>query len=457
MNIRKVTGENLSKARDRASLLFDNKFVVLESAEPKPGVPASITIAIEESEIERHRSDSKPKKPVHLLKPLLGQFEELFDRGNKSINKFMEQNSESRKETDNSSESNRHDSGSRVTGSQKEFSSAVYFERSNNNYDTYQTQQEKKPEKTPEKENMIYRDSHSGKTKRNHNLNENNTPVFNYHFEQIQQRLLHLELFTRRISNELMPDISGNPIYRHLLSKKFHPELLNHWFSNTLLPGGQPEIQLNQIKKILDEELQPKNPDCEKGIYLFSGLPGSNIHSVVDLLIEYNMKKSPESIQPVLIAEDSLLLKNFNPKVEIPKYTVSDNSEWRQILNREGEDSTIFIITKPLPFDLNRLADKWDKYSSLYDGIVKPEHHFVTHGLFDPEQVIHQLPANHHFKPDYISFSDAQCCMNSPGNFYTYNYYLDTKTGFLQSDSSNNTTSEKIVEWSLKNLNSDDF
>ena len=107
MNIRKVKGVNLSEARDKASLLFNNKFVILESAESRPGIPASITVAIDDSEIDRYRSDAKTKKPVHLLKPLLGQFEELFDKGNRSINKFMENNSESHKGTDNSPVSNR--------------------------------------------------------------------------------------------------------------------------------------------------------------------------------------------------------------------------------------------------------------------------------------------------------------------------------------------------------------
>ena len=126
-------------------------------------------------------------------------------------------------------------------------------------------------------------------------------------------------------------------------------------------------------------------------------------------------------------------------------------------INREEKGSTFFVKTMALPLELDGLAQKWNEFSLLFDGPIRPEHHFVTHGLFDPEQVIHHLPANHNFKPDYISFSNVDCCVNCPGNFYTYQYYLNTKTGFLHSDSFNNTISEKIIEWSLKNYNSDDF
>jgi len=455
MNIRKVKGDNLKEARNKASLLFDNKFVVLESAESKPGFPASITVAIEESESESYHPDPKRKKPVHLLKPLLSQFEELFEKGGKSINKLMENSGDHGRVTDNVSYNKNKNQTYRAYEPQSAASDGVYFERSSNNYESTPPKKEKKPIETPEKENKTNPYSHL--KKRKPYIKENSFHACNHQFEQIQQRLLNLEAYSRLIGKELLPDITGNPVYRHLISKNFNPGLLNHWFRNTPLPGGQPEIQINQIKKILDEELQPKNPDCEKGIYLFSGLPGSDIHSIADLLIKHNMKKSPESCRPVLVAEDSSLLKNFHTEVEIPTYTASDNAEWRQILNREGENSAIFIITKPLSFDLNKVADKWDEYSVQYDSLVKPEHHFVTHGLFEPEQVIHQLPANHHFKPAYISFSNANCCINSPGNFYTYNYYLDTKTGFLFSGTSGHITSDKIIESCLENLNSDDF
>jgi hypothetical protein len=457
MNIRKVKGVNLSEARDKASLLFNNKFVILESAESRPGIPASITVAIDESEIDRYRSDAKTKKPVHLLKPLLGQFEELFDKGNRSINKFMENNSESHKGTDNSPVSDRDNPDSRVKSTLKEKTPGVYFEKSSNSYNTYPPQKKRKAEKSPDKENKIYRDSLPEEAKRNHYLDVNDTPSVNFHFEHIQQRLQQLERITRRIGNELMPDISGNPVYRHLLSKKFHPDLLNHWFSNTMLPSGQPEIQLNQIKKILTNELQPKNPDSANGVYLFSGLSGSGIDNVINFLISHNRNFLADTFRPVLISDQPSLLKSVNLSDEIPGYTISTNAEWRQILNSEGKGSTFFIKTKALPLELDGVAQKWNEYSLLFDGPLEPEHHFVTHSLFDPEQVIHQLPANHYFKPDYISFSNVDYCVDSPGNFYIYKYYLKTKTGFLHTDSYNNTTSEKIVEWSLKNLKSDDF
>jgi len=350
MNIRKVTGENLSEARKKASLLFNNKYVVLESVESKPGIPAAITVALDSSKIGENLPATKTKKPVHFLKPLLSQVEDLLEKGNKSINKFMENGNGNYTDKEKRSVINDENQISDTPGRPKQTNEGVYFERSNQIYGKKLVQKEKSLKKRYKKNNEYKQDTPTHKPEISHILNKRDTPDIDHHFEQIQQRLLRLEKFTSTIGNELLPDISGNPIFRHLLTKNFSPELLTHWFSDTLLPGGQPELQINQIKKILSEELQPKSPDCESGVYLFSGLAGSDINVLITSLIHYNLKKSPDSCKPVIVSESTSSLIGKNLCGEIPRYTVSSNAEWKQVVSREASDSTYFTETKALPF-----------------------------------------------------------------------------------------------------------
>ncbi|MGF1671187.1 MAG: hypothetical protein ACFCU6_12130, partial [Balneolaceae bacterium] len=309
MNIQKVSAENLAEARKKASILFNNQFVILESAESKPGFPASITVAVDGPFREKRSNTAVDNKHVHLLKPLLSQAEEFLSRGTKSVSKLKHNVQDFLTESLHENESNYHLPHKKrgLSDIENQKREGVFFEKSRHPYTSQTKTASAKFDNPQANENTDYELNYENK-----NINKPGPEIRNKLlsatsgngddlFHQIQKRLQILENFTRLIGRELIPDVTGNPLYGQLVSQKFIPELLIDWFMNEQEFYHQPAKLYAHIKQQLMCSLKPVSEVCKPGVYLFTGFTGSDLNGFVSDLIRYNIEMQPETFTPVIV------------------------------------------------------------------------------------------------------------------------------------------------------------
>jgi len=433
MRIRTISADNLSEAKNRASLLFGNKYVVLESADAKSGLPAYIKVALDEDVSIREPSvpQKEPRKPVHLLQPLMKQVEDLMDKGSKTITAFKNDNGESGHEEfpGKTGEFNYRPPSSH-SGNRE----GVYFEKSKNfgaYLDQNRQNQDRKEEKNPEKDSSGFaKTEHTVRLVQNYETAKPG-PVCT---DDIHRRISRLEEYTRLISGNLLPSPAGHPCYGLLQTNGFRDqdiiEITNHLPGTGLSPD---QIQVSMVN-YLEKVLEPRKPGIDNESLIFvTAFDGIDPLKLVSEVIRYNTKFQSENLNsPAIITIDDMAVpgNHFLQRFEVLK--AGNKSEFTEICNGRSGKQPLFIVTNPFLFHLESTAERFYHYEQMFSDMNRdPEFHLVVHPLFEAEQFAGYVPSGSGFKSKFISVLNSEACAYNAGNLYTLNRLLDTRTGFV--------------------------
>lgn len=430
MRIKTISAENIADAKERASFLFGNRFVVLESADAKSGLPAYIKVALDDEAGYRDSAlpEKDSRKPVHLLQPLMKQVEDLMEKGSKTISAFKNENGGGEPEESGQDKGRFNEKPSAGQSGKRE---GVYFEKSKN-FEAYLNQNKLSSNKSenPEKRNSrINNKEGAGREKR-----FVTTKSGSHRIDDIHRRIGRLEEYTRLISANLIPALTGHPCYDLLQTRNFREqdiiEITNH------LPesGLNPEQVRKILIRYLETMLNPRNPGIDNKTMLFiTAYEGIDPLTLVSEVIRHNANFENDNLnRPAIISIGGMAVPENHFLNNFEVLSAGNKTEIANICRKRTGKQPLFIVTNPLPFDLESTAERLYGYEVMFSEMEEmPEYHLVIHPMFEAEQLARYAPSNSSFMPTFISVLNGEACKFNIGNLYALNRLLDAKTGFI--------------------------
>ncbi|MEX0769776.1 MAG: hypothetical protein WD035_03530 [Balneolaceae bacterium] len=445
MILRKISGKTLEEARNRAIDQYGNQFVIVETIDSTHAGSAFITIAIEPKS-ESSQNDRKGKKPnpsSSIIQPLLHQVEQLLESGsetftslkNISLPSYLHSSSGKEKSTQDQKDQKKRN---KSTPGVSYIKAASNQTRKNSNSEKIQLQtlhkETSSPEPKPDSDSLGFREHFRKKPDRNRDQEQDTQMI------KLNRRLEFLENMVRKFADD-QSEYSGIPLYRYLRKQHFKPEILLDWFDKSVhLKGmdssGNTSLEQSVIARI-EDYFDSNNPLSESNRHLFTSFPGVNISKTVSAIADHCRMRGYKFDIGIIFSDSfesddqSFQLMDSFKVLNTSCFDIVTHRDWQNILNQTDEETFHFLVTLPLPFDFSKVESRWSHINRVLGEYHSVKHHFISHSLHNPTEIISMLPLNHAFKPDYITLTNLEMCQLNFGKLTDYKELADFDFGFL--------------------------
>ncbi|MEX2396528.1 MAG: hypothetical protein WD491_05850 [Balneolales bacterium] len=442
MSIKKFTGSTLTKARAEAIHAYGDNFIILESQVASVAGPASITVSVADNDYSIQRTEQV--NPHHIKKP---QSANLFDPLIKQITRIFEA-------TDSKHNSLSNDGKTlpeNVTYSATKEKDGVSFTRSNESYSGHQSTL------SPEPEHQEDTSSFKEHFKRNQvapAASNSNTRLMNRRMDLLKRTIW-------KLIEDHQSDYTYHPLYKYLRDLGFRPELVIEWFDNWEQNNNQIIDRYSSIAKDIKAEIEryfkPSHPLSDGKTHLFSSFAGTHVINLATAAAKY-LERESSGTQIALILSNARGFNKtgrqmFNSLVssDIPCHYITTHQEWQKFLVAADGNDHIILLTEPMPFNIEIVEERWEHYNRILGEYHSVKHHFTTHSLIDPLEIIDQLPVNHPFCPEFIALSNIEMCQSSYGKLTSYKEALNSEFSFIHTDISTDPLSFGEIEENIEN------
>lgn len=432
MILRKISGKTLNEARNQAVEKYGNQFVIVETSDGTQSESAFITIAIESenSKPSQNNSDGEKSSPS-IVKPLLNHVEKLFESGieNFSSLKNISPSSYLHSGSTNKKQQNQKNRNNSTPG--------VSYIKSKPEHPPANRQQVKS--KTPDENKKVPQTSDTGSSGfREHFKKKPDRQSNNGRDKQITKLNRRLEILEKMVWKfaDDQSEYSEIPLYRYLRKLHFKPEILLDWFEDNVPVNGlnHTKISLSEqnVPSIIEDYFDSRDPLTESKRHLFTSFPGVNISKIVSAIADHCRMKGNKFEVGIIFSDSfesddqSIQLMDSFKTLNATCHDIVTNRDWQTLLNHTDDETFLFLVTLPLQFDLKKVGSGWSHFNRILGEYHSVKHHFISHSLHNPTEIIKMLPLDHAFRPDYITLTNLEMCQYNYGKLTDYK----EKSGF---------------------------
>lgn len=439
MILKKVSGKTLEEARSRAIEKYGNQFVIIETSDETQAGSAFITIAIEPETKPAERNPVKKEKEesTSFVKPLLHQVEQLFESGSETLSSLKNISLPSYLHSDSENRNSKDPAGAKKRN--KSTPGVSYIKSAP---DSKITQQDRIPSKNAHKEDFSpgltptgFREHFKRKPEKKKGGQEQDLQM-----TKLYRRLELLENMVRKFADD-QSEYSEIPLYRYLREKRFTPEFLLDWFDQPAHKTGiHSDIHSFSERTVfsrIEEYFDSRDPLSEARKHLFTSFPGVNISKIVSAIADH-CRMSGYKFNIGLLFSDSFesddqsiqLMDSFKG-LNTQCFDIVTHRDWQNFQNQSDEETYYLLVTLPLPFELDKVDSCWSHFNRVLGEYHSVKHHFISHSLHNPAEIISMLPHHHAFKPDYITLTNLEMCQANYGKLTDYKEKAEFDFGFF--------------------------
>ncbi|MEX0648293.1 MAG: hypothetical protein WEA56_08935 [Balneolaceae bacterium] len=439
MNVRTITGNSIKEAKTEASLLYGNDFVILESNEPNEQSHASVVISLmreqqkqyQKQKKEKHLpNEQKPEKEARpepqissFFKPFVDPIHQLIEIGNDTFRNLLDVQTESDPKPARApaeTEALNKSEGVSFIKSGKKPKISMDSDRS-------AKQEEAKP--------VDFNEQFKSRIQ-NYENSEKIIPMVN-------RRLQLLEQMVWNFTEDQHTHFSSHSLYQYLKKLHFRPEILIDWFDRWEKENKQ-SVEKNTemtdgIRQMAKDYFQVSDPLSASRRHLFSSFSGTNITDLIAAIVNVCRSKGMGTNVGLIFSNSydsddaGIQMTDYLKSCGISCQSIVTHQDWDQFMENENENQVSLLLTVPLLYNIHSVEEQWDLLKIVLGEYHTVKHHFVTHSLIDPLEVISQLPVNHPFNPDLISLLNFEMCRKTFGRLTSYKEVMNCEFGFFHS------------------------